>query len=245
MLLFILLYKLIKEINLFTNNTMYLSYLILVILIIFLFFYVIKNDLIYDTEQMHIDDIYDLCETSDIIYFRWNEVDFHHEIISPFTHIGMVVVKPDNQKYIIETHLSGDTSDIGTYRGGINVYPLKLRLNNYKGHTFLSKIKLEYKPNQNQIQDFILKINDYKSNIPFHDDYKGYFINNCLKNRLFNTPIEKKKGMFCSEFMGFCLKELNIVDDDFIFNCLVPGDFRYIKNKESKLIYQNLIKINT
>lgn len=194
---------------------------------------------------MFINDAYNLAETGDIIYFRWNTVAFEHEILSPFTHIGIVIIKSDGIKYILETHLAGDTSNIGIFSGGVNIYPLKLRLENYKGHKFISKLSNLFRPNYNDTQNFISKIDYYKKNIPFYDDYKEYFINHCLKNRIFYSELKDKNGMFCSEFIGYCLIELNIINKDFNFKCLVPGDFRFIKYN-GKLLYDtdNLIKIN-
>lgn len=215
------------------------------IVLIFLYIFYPSYYIIHMTTKMYIDDAYNLAETGDIVYFRWNTVAFEHELISPFTHIGIVIVKSDGNKYILETHLSGDTNDIGIYKGGINIYPLKLRLTSYQGHKFISKLSNFARPSHKDIQDFIMKIDDYKNNIPFHDDYKGYFINNCLKNRIFNSELQNKKGMFCSEFIGYCLTQLNITSKDFNFKCLVPGDFRFIKY-DNKLLYDkdNLIKIN-
>ena len=201
----------------------------------------INKSIVNNTISMCINKIYDLAETGDIIYFRWHTMDIDHEIISPFTHIGMIIVI-GNIKYIIETHLAGDTSNIGVLTGGVNLYPLKLRINNYEGYTFLSKLNQINRPTDINVQDFITKIKDYKQNIPFQNDYKGYFINNCLAKRVLSIEPEKTQEMFCSEFIGFCLNELNITNNDFNFKCLVPIDFRYIK-LNNQLLYRDLIKI--
>lgn len=212
-------------------------------------------DILYYTKYINLDDAYDSVETGDLICFRWKEVALEHEFISPFTHIGMVIVKTNPitnklEKYIIETHLAGDTSDIGIYKGGINIYPLKLRINKYDGNIFLAKLDKSNRPRIENVNYFLSNTNKYKESLPFHDDYKGYFKNNCLKKRIstkLNCPkcfdIEEKNGLFCSEFVGFCLKELGILDSDFEHNCLVPGDFRFIKDSNNNILYKELLKI--
>ena len=221
--------------------------MILILFSIILSILIVINGLciVYNTTKLNLDDAYDLAETGDIIYFRWKDVEFQHELISPFTHIGVVVSNQrSGEKYIIETHLAGDTSNMGVFTGGIHVYPFKLRLEKYEGHTFLSQLNDNDRPLMN-VPEFLGKVKQYKTTIPFHDDYNGYFKRNCLKNRICKNcfDIEEKKGMFCSEFTAFCLKELGIVEQDFNHKCMVPGDFRYIENSDGRNIYKNLIKI--
>jgi hypothetical protein len=225
--------------------------MIVLLLILFSIFIVLNAIYItYYTTTKTIDDIYNLSNTGDLIYFRWHEVDFKHEVISPFTHVSVVLVHPGTgKKYSLETHLAGDGVDLGVYKGGINIYPLKDRLHKYEGHTFLSKVK--YVENMENIKninvnDFLSKLDSYTEQIPFHNDYKGYFMKNCLKKRVCKDcfTIEEKDGLFCSEFVGFCLKEFGLVPKEFDYNCLAPGDFRYVKNSNGEKIYgDNLIKV--
>lgn len=219
--------------------------LILISFIIIYIIYIILNTLhiLYFTQKLNIDNVYNLADTGDLIFFRWKEVSPYHEILSSFTHIGVVIVD-NGEKYIVETHLEGDTSNIGVFSGGIHIYPLILRLKNYDGHLFLSKLNINDKPNINT-KLFLKNIEQYKKTIPFHNDYRNYFKKNCIKNRLCKNcfSIEEKVGMFCSEFIAFCLKELDIVDKDFEHRCIIPVDFRYIKNKNGENLYKNLIKI--
>lgn len=219
--------------------------MLLLILIIFSIITIFQATfLVHVTQLKPLDEIYDIAETGDLVYFRWKEVVFSHEIISPFTHIGLIVIHPETkEKLIVETHLAGDTSHIGIYKGGINIYPLKLRLSTYEGHAFLTKLKS--KPLERDSVKFWNNLKTFKSEIPFHDEYAEYFTKNCLKKRLCKNcfDIDKKEGMFCSEFIGFALKQLNMVPQTFNHECLAPGDFRYIKNDKGEYLYGDIVKV--
>lgn len=222
---------------------MLLLFLIL-ILILFIFTILFKAVTIVNTKKLKsLDEIYNLAENGDLIYFRWKEVSFFHEIISPFTHIGIIIINPETkEKLIVESHLAGDTKHLGNDKGGIHTYPLKLRLSTYDGYTFLSKLKTP--PTDTDTSIFWKNIETFKSDIPFNNKYEEYFKKTCLKKRLckgcFDT--ENKKDMFCSEFVGFALKQLNVLPKDFNHECLAPGDFRYINYNKEKL-YGDIIAV--
>jgi hypothetical protein len=231
----------------FIHKYTMLSYLnIFILYIIFFVISILLNvhDILHKTLEKTVDEIYEIAETGDLVYFRWHEVDFKHEIISPFTHIGMII-EIDNIKYIIETHLEGDTKNIGVYTGGVHVYPLKLRLSKYEGYTFLTKLNVDAKPTHTDIIYFLENINKYKE-IPFKNEYKDFYLQQCVKHHVCNDCFEKsepkQETLMCSEFIGFCLKELKIVPPDFNYVCLTPNDFKFIK-KNNKQIYNDIIKV--
>jgi hypothetical protein len=219
--------------------------MLLLLLIISIILTVLSRiDLLYNTKALSLDEIYELADTGDIIYYRWKYIWFGQDLITPFTHTGLVVAHPmTKQKFVIETHLAGDTKNIGIYTGGINVYPLKLRLSTYSGTTFLTKLK--NKPNNDDVLSFLTKLTEYKERIPFYEKYVQYFVRNCLTKRLFNhkTDFEAKEGMFCSEFVGFSLKELKVIPKSVEHSCLTPDDFRYIKDEKGEYLYKDLIRI--
>lgn len=200
--------------------------------------------LLQHTDTLSLNEIYDLADNGDIIYYRWKHVWFGLDFITPFTHAGLVIVDPNTkQKYVVETHLPGDTKHIGIYSGGINVYPLKLRLSTYDGTTFYTQLK--FKPDNDKVLLYLKNLSEYKEEIPFYKKYVQYFVTNCLTKRLipYQTNIEDKEGMFCSEFVGFSLKELNVIPESVEHECLTPGDFRYLKNKNGEYLYKDLIRI--
>ena len=217
-------------------------YVIISLILLFIIHKLIhKSILLNDLINLNTNDVYELSETGDLIYFRWNEVALGNEMISPFTHIGMII-EINNKKYIIETHAKGDTKNMGVDTGGVHIYPLKMRLNYYEGNTFLVKIKNEYKPTYDNIKYFIEDINDLKA-IPFKENYKDFFYKKCIKRRVCDNCFGNEDitdTLMCSEFVGICLKKLKIVDDTFEYMCLAPYDFQFIK-KNNSYIYENII----
>lgn len=205
---------------------MHINFLYLVIIIVctLILIYIYPNQ-IENLNYTNIDNI----NNGDLILFRWNKVGLLHEIISSFTHVGIVI---DNQ--ILETHLKGDTE---SYRGGVHLYNLKDRINKYLGTNYILKIKTPL--TNEQVHKILNKLEEYKK-IPFHDEYESHFKQVCVPKMVckncFNDT--ERKGMFCSEFVGFILKELSILPKDYNIHCLTPGSFVNMKN-----IFGDLYKI--
>ena len=201
----------------------YVLYIFIIcIVLLMLYVHTIKN-----LPSVPIKSAMKQCQTGDLVLFRWFEVSPLHDLISTFTHVGMVV-EIDGTKYIIESHLKGDTKHMGVHTGGVHLYDFDKRLSSYEGYKYL--VKLKKHPSPNATKRFIANIPKYKQ-IPFYDDYTGYFKNICLPNRFCKSCVQRRdrQGMFCSEFIGFCLKELQILEQDFDYHCLVPGDIPTLK----------------
>lgn len=188
-----------------------------------------------------ISEIYTLAKTGDILLFRWNTVDLVHNFVSFFTHVG-IVVEIDNQKYILETHLKGDTKHMGNPNGGVHLYDLKDRIEMYNGHNFLLPLKDKFKsPNYNKI----IKDNlDKYLKLQFFDNYKKYYMHQCLPRKICKTCFAQSspdtKYIYCSQFVGMILKDLGLLDKKMDINCISPYDFIFMKNKKER-IFQDII----
>lgn len=185
-----------------------------------------------------LEDAYNNAQQGDLVLFKWHKINPFQETVSPFTHVGMVLIVND-QKYILETHLKGDTSHMGYKdREGVNIYEFKERIKMYKGENYLLKKSSFYNIN---IKD---KLSDY-INIPFYNDYKDHFIGYCIPKKLCNSCFENKimNSMFCSQFIGYVLQDQGLIDPSINIDCLTPVDFLYMKNDHGPL-YTNLYKIN-
>ena len=89
-----------------------------------------------------------------------------------------MIFEHQNKKYILETHLKGDTDHMGYYdKGGVNIYELRNRINMYEGYNFFLKLN-----DNNRIFDLHKKIPIYK-NISFNDKYKKHFLEYCLPKK--------------------------------------------------------------
>jgi len=175
-----------------------------------------------------VKDLKDInLQTGDLVLFRWHTVDILHDIISPFTHVGMVI-SLNNKKYILETHLKGDTKHMGNEAGGVHLYDLQKRIEMYEGDNFILKIKdnlINDTNSQTLYNNF-----DLYSKIPFYDNYRGHYKNYCLPKMACDKCFAyyERKGMFCSEFVGFLLQELKILDKKHPIDCLTPSSFLYL-----------------
>lgn len=211
--------------------------IILFLLGIFVFY---KRMLIHNLSNIDLDYIYNYSRTGDLILFRWHEISYYYDFVSSFTHVGMIF-EHQNKKYILETHLKGDTDHMGYYdKGGVNIYELRNRINMYEGYNFYLKLN-----DNNRIFDLHKKIPIYK-NISFNDKYKKHFLEYCLPKKICETCFTPMytESMFCSQLVGNILKDNNIIDNDNIdLSCVTPHDFLNIENKYGK-IYDKLYKIN-
>ncbi len=210
------------------------------IFLILLFLYIFSQPRL-NFKDTSTDDIYTLAKTGDILLFRWNKVDLVHNFISFFTHVG-IVVEIDDKKYILETHLKGDTRHMGNPNGGVHLYDFKDRVNMYNGHNFLLPLKTKFK---SRVHNKIIKDNISRYlKLPFFENYKKYYINQCLPRKFcktcFSQPSPDTNYIYCSQFVGMILKDLDLINKNTDINCISPYDFIFIKNKKEE-IYQDII----
>jgi len=185
------------------------------------------------------DEVYELAQTGDIIYFIHEHSYSFFKYIRPFmSHVAMVVVSPKtNEKYVIEIHAKGDKKCLGVNKkSGIHIYPLKWRIKRYLGCVYLAK--LNYKLSIENIKQFINNIKDYQNNIPFDESFK---ITGC-KKLLFGVNINKDHKMFCTEFVGFCLQKLSVIQN--YHHITLPIDFLFLQDSRSKKLYTQFYKID-
>lgn len=212
--------------------------IIFIFILLFLFFiYIIIYKTKFRYDYISLNDAYNDIKTGDVLYFithkYYNIPIFLKPIIA---HLGMII-EINKEKYVIELHAEGDIKNIGVNKnGGVNIYPFKQRVKSYTiGNVYLAKLSNEKKPSTKSINQFINNIEYYRKNIPFNKNYKKYGFKNCLLHRVCKNcfTLEKTPSMFCSEFVAFCLKELNIIDS---YKCTLPDEFIFLKDS-SKNIY--------
>ena len=191
-----------------------------------------------------VSDVSKIAKTGDILLFRWNSVDIIHNMLSFFTHVG-IIVEIDNIKYVLETHLKGDTKHMGNPNGGVNIYKLEDRINMYNGHNFLLRL------NNHLVQPYhtqIIKQNiQTYMNIPFFENYKHYYIKQCLPRKFCHTCFTHNSTpdnvMYCSQFVGHILKDLLLLDPNKNIDCISPYDFIFLKHNNSKIFQDTIYRI--
>ena len=220
---------------------MYYILLITLFILIILYYTTLHNTKSFFDHLPHctLQNVYYNVSPGDIILFRWNTVNPLHEIISSFTHVG-IIIELNGRKYILETHLKGDTNHMGfNDKDGVNIYDIYSRIKMYKGDNFILKMNPKYynKININNIEDYL--------QIPFKNEYKEHFAGYCAPKKICSScvpDINNNNSMFCSQFVGHILQQYGILNDTFDINCLTPHDFLNIKNNNEH-IYEKLYKI--
>jgi hypothetical protein len=212
-------------------------------LIVAIIFLIVFLNRIRTNCVMNLKEVYEKSKTGDVICFRSKDSSLIHEIISPFTHIG-IVIETINGKKILEIHDTNDLKHVGIYNTGVNMYDLKHRLETYEGETYLCQLRSEIE-NYN-IKNLLFKINELNK-LKFNTNHKEHLMKKCMKKRICHVcfkpePKKKLEYMFCSEFVGYILQELDVLDKDYDIACVLPGDFRFITQNGYKL-FNNIIKI--
>jgi hypothetical protein len=204
--------------------------------------------------QKSIQEICHNAKTGDIILFKiYNIPNFYHHLLT-YTHVGIIIVHPlTKEKYIIESHQTSPKTELSLYQtssyltDGVHIYNLYNRLNHkpeYEYRLFHLQLKNKYIPDDEKIVKFINNLPAYMKKIPYHYDYERYIWNNCTANKICPRCIgfETKSQLFCSEFVAYVLKLLGILNNDFEHTCILPGDFRIIRNHRETL-YENMTMI--
>jgi hypothetical protein len=212
-----------------------IKYIIILFIIIIFYLIIIKiyyfNIIFNNKLYIKLNQIDNYIKTGDIILFRYNKINFIHELVSPFTHIGIIILY-NNKSYILESHIKGDTLYLGYNNEGVNIYNLYDRLNKYEGTTFL--LKLNQPLSNKSINNLINNISKYK-NIPYINNYKKYYFNKCI-NIFYNNQLQINDGMICSELISYILQDIN--DNNILnYKCIKPVDFLY-NNLYEKQFYK-------
>lgn len=221
----------------------------IILIILSIALYIIYNNLFYiylmtTVKKKTIQDIYNSAKSGDIVIFREADIPIIYRHFINFTHSGIIIVHPiTKEKYIIESHQTYVSKKMSMYAtGGIYIYPLFDRLNDYDGDVFFAEIKNEV--NKNDVIKFINNLPVYMKNIPFYYDYERYITVNCSINKLcYNCfGLEKKNGLFCSELVAYILKELNMASR-LEHRCILPNDLRNIKSDDGFRLFYDIILI--
>jgi len=204
------------------------------------------------THPITINDMNKIIKTGDIIYFKSHITSFGRlfgaRLIGPFTHIGIVIKFPkNNKKYIIELTDCNTLSVLGITRSGFHITDLETRIKNYDGNCYISILNSSHLPHITKIKHVIYKIknNIYTKTIHYPNNIRLYFIGLCLSKLKFtNYSLSCRKIMCCSEFVKYILKELDVIDKNNEHLGILPSDFRYIKcNNNTCHLYNEIYHI--
>ena len=225
------------------NKKLFTYSLILTVIVIILCYIYISYEMVeYEKSPINIDELYKTCNTGDIIYFRWPYPDIGFRLFSKFSHVGMVY-KIKNKVYILETHPEGDASELGVDESGVHLYDLNERIEKYEGTCYLSKLNIQDVINitTNSIHQFVEKRMDKYKRIPFDENFRYNYVMAYLHNLIGKT--RKNEKMYCSTFIGFILKDLELLDNKCNIEIFSPSSFLHLKKNGEFLYDVNLKKI--
>lgn len=214
------------------------------ILLTFIIMYIIGSsiqDELKHIEKINFKNFLETCQTGDLIITRWDYVDISYRLFCKYCHVGLIYKNTNGETFLIETHPEEfDESDENKEFpvSGVNIYPLKERIENYQGTCYFLKLK-----NNNKIKT--LDFNKYK-NIPFSTDFRFSFLQNWFYNKL-NIPIVNTDNtMYCSQLIGYVLQDLGILNKKIKINTLSPDSFESLCNENNKKLYNKplCIKLN-
>ena len=224
------------------ENTQLLTYsLILTVIVIIVCYIYISYEMVeYDKNPIDIDELYKSCNTGDIIYFRWPYPDIGFRLFSKFSHVGMVY-RDDKRVYILETHPEGDGSELGVDESGVHLYDLKERIEKYTGICYLSTLNIDscVQSESLNVHRLVEKRMDKYKRIPFDEDFRYNYVMAYLHNLIGKT--RKNEKMYCSTFIGFILKDLELLHDNCNIEVFSPSSFLHLK-KDNKYLYNPDLK---
>ena len=211
-----------------------------IMLIFYFCFRVYIDNEMNNTSKMNYTKFKKTAKTGDLIIYRWEYIDVGYRMFSKFSHVAMVV-KKGKKLYLLETHPNENKKNKKPDNQGIHLYLLKNRLSQYNGQYYISPLKKNI--NRDDFTNYILtNFKKFKKEIPFDNAFRDLFVYNYFANRL-GMKIEKKKEMFCSEFIGYLLDKYNIYHHNENLAAIEPGTFLTFKDKTGKNIYGDLTEI--
>lgn len=211
-----------------------------IILIFYFCFRLYTDNEMNSTPKMNYSKFKKTAKTGDLIIYRWEYIDIGFRMFSKFSHVAMVV-KKGKKLYLLETHPNeNNKSKHKPNNQGIHLYLLKNRLSQYNGQFYLAP--LNKNKNREKFTTYIINnLSKFKEEIPFDNRFRDIFVYNYFANIL-GVKLEKKKEMFCSEFIGHLLDKYNIYHHNENLVSIEPGTFLTFK-KNNKKIFGDLTEI--
>lgn len=171
--------------------------------------------------------------TGDLVLFRWHTVPAVHDLVSAFTHVGLVVHGPGGA-YLLETHMRGDGKDMGSARGGVHMYPLARRVGLYRGSVFALRLRPgASRPDAARLWSMLPGVHD----VPFPARYARLFARRCVMGLGGGDAGVWKRGMFCSELVAAVLRATGTLSAAHDVSCTTPESFVGATGPDGTLVF--------
>ena len=148
--------------------------------------------------------------TGDLIFFKRAGVDLLHRLVSPMTHVALVVMHPvSGEPWVVEMH---DEKTVPGSRDGVHAYPARQRLGDTDECLFVVPIRRA--SNYQRIMDVVENVKD--------TPYPSHMRRKVATCKLAPWMPRTDRGMICSEFVAFLLDQTGILPGN--WQCLTPSD---------------------
>lgn len=169
---------------------------------------------------------------------RYGAWDLPGRIMSPVTHVGMVVRDHSGACIVVETHAAGDTKQLGVAESGVHVYPLDQRIQTYEGQVYLCQMTSHLSAQQEHaLRKALMDLKD----VPFESNYRRHFITHCFVGRRCPTG-QPREAMFCSEYLALALVHAGLLPSDTITECMSPSSLLDMQVNGYPL-FTNLVRV--
>ena len=150
--------------------------------------------------------------TGDLVFFRRPRVDWVHRLVSPLTHVGMIVMHPVSGEPLLAELRNAD--EVAGEAAGVRLSPARSRLSQFEGALFVAPIARPLAAGR------VLPLVERLSRVPYCARMRGH-IAKCklLPARSRDSLV---KCMVCSEFVSMLLLEMGVWDQG--WQCVTPSD---------------------
>lgn len=176
-------------------------------------------------------------QTGDVVLFRWDGTDAVHDLVSTFSHVGLVILR-GGEPWILETHRHGDGPVGSGGGGGVRAYPLRTRVQTYPGAAWI--LKLNRSRWQVRPEDLDAALPELYEK-PYDYDHKSRLAS-CFADAVLGLPGRHHKDrqeMFCSEFVGELLRRVGVLPQEYDTSCLTPESFAHMPD-----VYPHMLKLS-
>jgi hypothetical protein len=173
----------------------------------------------FKKNKMSLNNVLSKTKSGDLLLFRSKKSCLFTNIVTPFTHIAMIIKMPNMNKIkVLEIHQSCFILDYKTE--DVNLYDINYRIETYNGDIFILFINNEIPTKQ--ISQLLQ--NKEIMNAKFDNN----FIINYIKYNLLKSKTIKK-NLACTYFISNILQDLNIIEKSSINIYPTAADFLHLK----------------
>lgn len=174
------------------------------------------------------------ARTGDVVLFRWDRTGIVHDLVSVFSHVGLVVER-DGQPWILETHKHGDARALGYEGGGVRAYPLADRVRTYPGAAWVLKLdRTRWQVDSRRLERAFSSLADR----PYDEDHVRRLGSCFVETALGVGGSHGSRAMFCSEFVGELLKGAGVFARGYDTACLTPESFAHMPD-----VYPHMLRL--